>query len=1074
MDYQRRPPYAAPPPPHAPPTAPPYAYPHPHTPHPPQPQSHQQQYAPPPPATGTALPPINPPYGPPGAAHDHRTLPSLQHPSNPHEHHVSQEHYPYSQHNRSGHATPAPVNRTYSHDSTVQRTPTTPAQPGPYPPMPGPDGSQHPPPPPLQHHMEYTTHPGYPPTNGVPHGLPPPGHPGQPPPQPHHEQYPQYAPPSMENQHGQYPPQQQQAPMYPPPGYGPMSSSASMQRKKQMRATQACEQCRTRKQKCDEGVPCSFCKEQGLHCQYRDTPPAKTDKNMEKLLNHMDAQTTGLDALTSKMDEFHARLRRMEQSNANTSAQAVAGADPEDRPKKPGEHRTAPHKLLLLWPSVQPLLNAASVTNNDGYVMEAEDRGILRLFSRGEGIDEHDGTQPGGPSSPARSEDSSNESGSVNAPTLPEGLWGTGLPQTPSSDIRRSEPYNHWGGLKPDGTLDLDSQTVRDLYASYMKHIHVMHPFLDQQRLRTMFNKFIIRHCPDQQKQRSRAAFVAHMDDDSGRAAKRQRSNGTHANPSTASDTQPPQRSPGNAVIYLVLALGKICQHKTPLPGVIPYNSLTANALVSHQLNGNHGVSSSSPVSTPSVAIKPSPISPNSTPATQPTPPVDGGSHRHARSRRSSLETGGSVSGHRNIDVIPGLAYFAKATEILGENGDGNNLVHAQMFLLAGLYKGQLARVKESMSWITMAGRAVLSLLDRYKLYNNKYWTGYGDVGKKYEQGQKRIKDKRHNMIILASWTCLQLESDILAELPLPSSRIQDVENMLLYPNKVTEDETYSGLDGTVGNHQQDDTILMFYSAQMFLRTRLNKVHRELYGSECLEMSLGEVREVLKSHESILGQWRDGLPPELKWDDDDEPPKDILSARLRAKYWGARYVVNRPFLDYALHIMPHVKDGKKVRAVAKDVHNNPRDDAEMHIFEAITTMSEGDVIQACHRCIGAAMQSTVALDGVPDRLIVTNIHGTAHAQFGNMLVLSATYYSSYLNFLVSDQKDRFQRLLSRTIKFLKRLSAISPTCAVDYAILENIQKALFHVPPEERHIYRNEGITEGMTSADGSFSAPST
>ncbi len=91
-----------------------------------------------------------------------------------------------------------------------------------------------------------------------------------------------------------------------------------------------------------------------------------------------------------------------------------------------------------------------------------------------------------------------------------------------------------------------------------------------------------------------------------------------------------------------------------------------------------------------------------------------------------------------------------------------------------------------------------------------------------------------------------------------------------------------------------------------------------------------------------------------------------------------------------------------------------------------------------------------------------------------MLVLSATYYSSYLNFLVSDQKDRFQRLLSRTIKFLKRLSAISPTCAVDYAILENIQKALFHVPPEERHIYRNEGITEGMTSADGSFSAPST
>lgn len=89
-----------------------------------------------------------------------------------------------------------------------------------------------------------------------------------------------------------------------------------------------------------------------------------------------------------------------------------------------------------------------------------------------------------------------------------------------------------------------------------------------------------------------------------------------------------------------------------------------------------------------------------------------------------------------------------------------------------------------------------------------------------------------------------------------------------------------------------------------------------------------------------------------------------------------------------------------------------------------------------------------------------------------MLVLSATYFSTYLNFLVSDQEERFQRLLTRTIKFLKRLSAISPTCAVDYAILVNIQKTLFHVPPEERHIYRNEGITEGITSADISFSAP--
>lgn len=75
----------------------------------------------------------------------------------------------------------------------------------------------------------------------------------------------------------------------------------------------------------------------------------------------------------------------------------------------------------------------------------------------------------------------------------------------------------------------------------------------------------------------------------------------------------------------------------------------------------------------------------------------------------------------RNLDVIPGIAYYAKAAEILGDQGDGNDLVHVQMFLLAGLYKGQLTRVKESFSRINMAGRAIIILLGRYKLYNKSY-----------------------------------------------------------------------------------------------------------------------------------------------------------------------------------------------------------------------------------------------------------------------------------------------------------------------------------------------------------------
>lgn len=722
---------------------------------------------------------------------------------------------------------------------------------------------------------------------------------------------------------------------------------------------------------------------------------------MEKLLQHvenqsryMENQSQSLANLSSKMDgmrdDFERRFRRVEQGG-QAGAQAMPNAANTDAESMDGviqprneldDHRTAPHKLILLWPSVFPLLQDAGVTVNNTYVMEAEDRGILRIWTRGEGIDEHDGTQPGGPASPARSEESGDGS---SAATPPDGLWGTGFPQTPVSEIRRSDPYSA-GGLKPDGSLDLDVSTISALYDSYMRNIHIMHPFLDKQRLRKLFDHFIKRYCTGHPNLRQK--FAVGSGSDSERPLKRQRSNGSSANPAGGQDMngmrkEPTERSPGNAIVWLVLAMGKICLHTDPLPGPVQESKLNVNAVISHHMTAPT-MTGSSPLTN---NIKPSPMSPQSTPTTQPTPSgADGMARVESRSRRSSFD-GIQTAGPRNLDVIPGLAYYAKAAEILGDQGDGNDLVHAQMFLLAGLYKGQLARVKESMSWMSMAGRAVLNLLDRYKLYNDNYWTGaHGDIRKQHEAGRLRIKDKRHNLIVLASWTCLQLESDILAELRLPSSNIKSVENMLLMPHNMPENEqeNYEGLEATSAAEQSEETqaynrMLLYYSSQMFLRKRLNQVHQEMYGDLCLSQTLAQVREMLSGHERILGYWREMLPVGLKWDDNDKPPADILDARLRAKYWGARYIINRPFLDYALHIMPHAKDGRNIESVAVDSRGNPRDRAEIHLFKAIELMGEHEIWQASKRCVDAAIQSTVAFDGVPNRPILTNIHGTAHA-----------------------------------------------------------------------------------------------
>jgi hypothetical protein len=69
---------------------------------------------------------------------------------------------------------------------------------------------------------------------------------------------------------------------------------------------------------------------------------------------------------------------------------------------------------------------------------------------------------------------------------------------------------------------------------------------------------------------------------------------------------------------------------------------------------------------------------------------------------------------------------------------------------------------------------------------------------------------------------------------------------------------------------------------------------------------------------------------------------------------------------------------------------------------------------------------------------------TIHSQFGNMLVLSAVWRTHYLRKLID--QDRFQVLLHRTIGFLRKLSAISPTCQLDCSILEKIQRVLFGTP----------------------------
>ena len=164
--------------------------------------------------------------------------------------------------------------------------------------------------------------------------------------------------------------------------------------------------------------------------------------------------------------------------------------------------------------------------------------------------------------------------------------------------------------------------------------------------------------------------------------------------------------------------------------------------------------------------------------------------------------------------------------------------------------------------------------------------------------------------------------------------------------------------------------------------------------------SIGELLEL----EAQLRQWRELLPSELQWDDSEPPPSDINAARLRAKYYGARYVISRPFLHHALHPMGQPEttsqlpgDSPPIESARTSSHPSPtlQLDTLTPTYEKMTGRRHSEtmpppvsvnfahldetVLNACRTCIKAAMQSTAAFHGISHRPIVTNIFGTAHA-----------------------------------------------------------------------------------------------
>lgn len=436
---------------------------------------------------------------------------------------------------------------------------------------------------------------------------------------------------------------------------------------------------------------------------------------------------------------------------------SAPSATPHERDKNTDfeKHTTAAHKLITSWPSIHELLmedpsSAQSETRKFldslkddsrrwNHIMQAEARGPLRLYGLGE-ADEMGDQEGFGAPSPAHS-------GSDDSGTPSDSPWygpGNGL------ETRRSDGTNV-GGLGPDGRVDLSSATVTRLFDSYKRHIHRLHPFLDLNTLSRFIEHFKKHYSPDlaPPSQSPHIGAITGMNGgaDFVRPNKRKRSEPAVSSSGTATEDTPhsfdagsrrqPHRSLRVAIVYLVLALGKICEFRDVLPG---------------PLHDDRILNYSSPAVT-----RPSPSSPHATHLESPSNEM---LLFRSKSEYSSFDSSPSTDKKGlNVERIPGLAYYREACSVLGDFADSNELALAQARLLAGLYKGQLARVQESWSWIFDASRICRYWIKREGMDEVRVDSN-GQPIAKYAAGSR--EHRREDMLLLVVWSCLQLERCVM------------------------------------------------------------------------------------------------------------------------------------------------------------------------------------------------------------------------------------------------------------------------------------------------------------------------
>ncbi|CAK7237290.1 serine threonine protein kinase CMGC group [Sporothrix bragantina] len=297
---------------------------------------------------------------------------------------------------------------------------------------------------------------------------------------------------------------------------------------------------------------------------------------------------------------------------------------------------------------------------------------------------------------------------------------------------------------------------------------------------------------------------------------------------------------------------------------------------------------------------------------------------------------------HGAGDIL-GADYFRAAYDMFrGLQEEPPRLEHVWVLILGSLYHDQVGQPLESFKLVYQAGSHLRHILQP-DLMRYKHMREAADMELecKARCPATRVSD---NEKLVAAWTCLLIEGNILTELQLRPSNLL-CEEQLPYP------------DGLVWHDQGfQQNVIEAFAWQMHMYVLANDIRRDPTG-ETEHAVVKTSIDALRSHTSPNPAFKDNVLFNR-----DLPATNILAAHQRFVYWSAELLVYRRYIQIILEFNHEKKQREKGAGIASTAK--------------VVTLFDLEMAQCG---VHALLQCISAFHDLPDqKFVTTNMYGTAH------------------------------------------------------------------------------------------------